>query len=284
MARGTPIEDIIAAYERYGHLGLAAMAVGLKRGSVTQRLKKAGVIVPARRKWQPREDARLRQEYRGHVTAGSVEALALLLDRTHGSVIDRAFRLGLTEARAAVELLGPTDRMEREALTTVYTHPPYVIVTMPGAPVAKARARSDRGSMHTPPRVRNAEERLSAWLATIPIRFDGNVHLDVEFYLKDATRVDEDNLLKLVQDAINDSGLWQDDYQVTKLTLTMAMDRVDPRTHIGIGQYLNPTLPRGTAHLPLCLACGEPFVPAKRKEPPVTCSSECTAEMSLTLL
>lgn len=88
-----------------------------------------------------------------------------------------------------------------------------------GQPVPKARPRVYKDHAVTPKKTVDAETRVrEAYLAdyqNYPV-FEGNVTLMCRFYLQDNRRVDVDNLLKLVQDALNGVA-FKDDSQITRV-------------------------------------------------------------------
>ena len=88
-----------------------------------------------------------------------------------------------------------------------------------GQPVPKARPRVYGKRGVTPKKTIDAETRVrEAYLAGYPNYpiFEGNVILRCRFFLQDNRRVDVDNLLKLVQDALNGVA-FVDDSQITRL-------------------------------------------------------------------
>lgn len=89
-----------------------------------------------------------------------------------------------------------------------------------GEPRAKARARVTRHGTFTPKATRDAEAQIvvdfwKAYPGHLP--WDGDVSLSVTFYRGTKRRVDVDNLLKLVQDALN-GVVFVDDAQIVTLT------------------------------------------------------------------
>jgi len=60
---------------------------------------------------------------------------------------------------------------------------------------------------------------------------EGSIEMTLTFYLPTKRRVDLDNLSKGVLDALN-GVLFQDDSQVTKLTLEKRTDKITPRVEI----------------------------------------------------
>lgn len=97
---------------------------------------------------------------------------------------------------------------------------PSVQWFVPGEPRAKARARVTRNGTFTPRVTRDAEAQIVAefWKAFPQhIPWDGDVSLHVEFFRGTRRRVDIDNLLKLVQDALN-GVVFVDDSQIVSLS------------------------------------------------------------------
>ncbi len=113
----------------------------------------------------------------------------------------------------------------------------FVIVTIPGRPVAKGRPRLGRHGVYTPKTTTAAEESLQwALRKACPLPLEGPLELSVAFCFhypkswrkvaRDAVeegaepwymgRPDLDNLLKLLTDAGN-GILWKDDAQVVKV-------------------------------------------------------------------
>lgn len=88
-----------------------------------------------------------------------------------------------------------------------------------GQPVPKARPRVYRKRGVTPKKTIDAETRVrEAYLAGYPNYpiFEGNIILQCRFYLQNNRRVDVDNLLKLVQDALNGFA-FKDDSQIIRV-------------------------------------------------------------------
>ncbi len=77
-------------------------------------------------------------------------------------------------------------------------------VTIPGDPIAKGRPRASSGVVYTPARTRDAEERVRQ-LAQIAYRrqpYPDPVGIELVFYCATRRRMDGDNAMKLVTDAI----------------------------------------------------------------------------------
>lgn len=95
-------------------------------------------------------------------------------------------------------------------------------LTIPGEPFAKQRPRArplgkGRVTIYTPPETVQAEAKISTlWMFTHPDYVpdpEARYGVSATFYRYAKYRRDQDNLLKLVLDALN--GLaWADDYQV----------------------------------------------------------------------
>jgi hypothetical protein len=293
MPRQT-IDEVVAAVEAWGHLGLAAASLGVQRASLEGRLRKAGLWASDKHGFTPREDAQIRRHY----SLGEVAYLATQdLERPWLSIVQRAFRIGATDKLGATQLLDDGITVQRDGTTGLglswvvagqFVGQPLVI-TVPGEPVAWVRAGRDNsvgGRSFTPSRVAKAEQRLGCRFATLPT-FRRNVALGCVFHLGTMRRVDADNLTKLVLDAGNDGALWEDDSQVTTIVTKVTLDRTHPRTVISVLGYEDEAMPRGSHYLPRCAGCGEPFKAPPRKTMQVTwCSPECKEQVgsALTLL
>ncbi len=93
-----------------------------------------------------------------------------------------------------------------------------IIVSVPGQPATKSRARVGRGHAYTPQRTKEAEE-LVGWCLrrAIPKPFSEPLHVTLEFHTRNL-RIDVDNAAKLVLDAGNRIA-WTDDKIIWKLDL-----------------------------------------------------------------
>jgi Holliday junction resolvase RusA-like endonuclease len=279
-------DEVVAAYEQYGHLGQAAASVGIHKSSLHGRLVKLGISTARARAWAPADDELLRAEYARHRMAGRVRDLAETADRTVGAVTQRAYSLGLTDVRGR-EALVP-DVIERSAYTRSrderyraaemllglggldYRSEQYVLA---GDPMSKARSRFTKGgNTYTPASVREAEGRWIRRLADAK-KYTGNVAVGCIFVRADGQRIDVDNMVKLVLDACTGAGVWMDDSQVTAIAAVEEFDPLEPRTILALMPHAS-TMLRGTAHWPSCPTCGEQFNPSGRKRP-VFCSRAC---------
>lgn len=149
---------------------------------------------------------------------------------------------------------------------------------VPGAPPSKARVRFGKGNAYSSAQMVAAEKRTATFVqqALRGYLYEGNVALGCIFYRPNFQRVDADNMLKHVCDAIN--GLaFKDDSQVTAIAARVELDKDNPRTVIVLGPHRS-TLARGINDTTPCRQCGTPIsAVAKRgqREPQRYCSREC---------
>ena len=107
---------------------------------------------------------------------------------------------------------------------------PVVSFVVPGDPKPKGRPRFAKGRAYTPEATRSAEQRVLAafnlaYPEWTPLAPAVRLRADVLFYRSTRRRVDSDNLLKLVTDALN-GRLFVDDEQ---------LDDVRARRYYGAG-------------------------------------------------
>lgn len=106
--------------------------------------------------------------------------------------------------------------------------------TVPGEPRPKERPRFGKRGVYTPRRTSAFERKVQfAALAAKLKRAVGHVAISLQFCLGNARRVDIDNLIKSVLDALNGIA-WEDDAQITNLRAMKCVDRDDPRVWICI--------------------------------------------------
>ncbi len=91
-------------------------------------------------------------------------------------------------------------------------------LTIPGEPIAKGRPRHMKGGhTYTPKSTREFEARVrAAWDAEPRPDMPACVRLDVAFYLGTHRRVDVDNLVKAIGDALN-ARAYDDDWRIHDL-------------------------------------------------------------------
>lgn len=110
--------------------------------------------------------------------------------------------------------------------------------TIPGQPRSKGRPRTftwkGRIITKTPDDTKKYEKvvRLSAQAAGCQ-RIVGGVMLRAHFYLENLRRVDVDNLIKAIKDALKGVA-WNDDSQVVEMIVTKHLDRERPRVEVWI--------------------------------------------------
>ena len=122
-----------------------------------------------------------------------------------------------------------------------------IVLTVPGEPVPKARARrSAAGGWYTPKETRDAEAAIAitvkAAMSRHGITLDDTSRFSVAlaFYVTTKKRHDIDNLAKLVLDACN-GIVWKDDSQVDRLLVERHYDTLVPgQTYIDITPRRTP--------------------------------------------
>lgn len=155
-----------------------------------------------------------------------------------------------------------------------------VSVVIPGTPPSKTRARHGNGRTYSDPKMVAAERRTAAFVreALGGHRFEGNVALGCIFYRPTFQRVDADNMLKHVCDAIN--GLaFADDSQVTAIAARVELDPTNPRTVLVLGPHRS-TMGRGINDTVPCSVCGTALPRAGRARTGAArrfCSPACRA-------
>ena len=124
-------------------------------------------------------------------------------------------------------------------MTTRISHSEQMIAfTVPGPPQPKERPRRARqGHVYTPKRTQQYEEKVR-WYALAAgarriSRVGGPYSLTVHLHLPNRRRVDADNCLKTIADALN-GVVWDDDAVVVELHVTKAIDRENPRAEVEI--------------------------------------------------
>lgn len=94
---------------------------------------------------------------------------------------------------------------------------------VPGTPIPKARPRVYHGQGITPKRTRDAEQRIRDTFTSLHpdmTPFDQPVRLETTFWMTDYRVCDVDNLVKLVQDALNTIA-YTDDRWIHELYATV---------------------------------------------------------------
>ena len=112
---------------------------------------------------------------------------------------------------------------------------------IPGPPASKERPRFANGRAYTPATTRDAEKKVrecfeaalrTNQLSKSPV-FNDFICLEVKFVLKDKRRRDLDNMVKLVQDALNKVA-YEDDWQIHEINTdkSYASPGVEPFTEV----------------------------------------------------
>lgn len=115
--------------------------------------------------------------------------------------------------------------------------------TSPGNPLPKQSYRHSGNGGYTPARIKSWQECVQIHainarnLHTKELPDDvfesSEFEVHIQFYRKDKRRVDLDNMSKAILDALN-NVMWDDDKQVTKLTLEKFYDKENPRAYIRV--------------------------------------------------
>lgn len=110
-------------------------------------------------------------------------------------------------------------------------------ITVAGTPQPKLRARrAAHGRWYTPRPSLQAEQRMreaarSAWAGHYMKPYLGQVAVELVFWLPTKRRLDLDNLVKLVTDALMPDVL-KDDSQISSLGARKAYSSTEPRTEL----------------------------------------------------
>jgi Holliday junction resolvase RusA-like endonuclease len=111
-----------------------------------------------------------------------------------------------------------------------------------GEPRPKARPRFGKGRAFTDADTVAYECKVAFYARAARVqKLSGPVVLGVNFYLGNKRRVDCDNLLKALKDALNGVA-WGDDSQVVELHASKSVDPSDPRTVVTVEEQLCKTL------------------------------------------
>lgn len=151
-----------------------------------------------------------------------------------------------------------------------------IFCIIPGTPPSKARVRFGRHNTYNRPEAVAAERRTAVYVqrSLRGYRFPGNVALGCIFYRSTQQRVDADNMLKHVCDAINGIA-FDDDSQVTAIAARVELDADNPRTVVVLGPHTS-TMLRGVNDTMPCRRCGAPIYRRQRgRRPKAWCSQDC---------
>lgn len=115
--------------------------------------------------------------------------------------------------------------------------PAEVVLEIPGKPVSKERPRfnTKTGRAYTPGKTKDAEEvvRWHAKLAGLKVDRHSLFSVDFVFFCEGQRKRDNDNMQKLVQDALN-KIVWWDDSQVRRSSVDVIYGSSQPRSVITI--------------------------------------------------
>ena len=113
-----------------------------------------------------------------------------------------------------------------------------LLVTIPGPPVPWERNAGSGKRRFTSPRTRAYQAHVRrcgafAMLAARLAAWNGPVRVSRRFYLPDARRRDEDNLIKSINDGLN-GVVWADDSWIKSASVDVLIDRERPRVELEI--------------------------------------------------
>lgn len=109
-----------------------------------------------------------------------------------------------------------------------------ITITVPGVAVPKERPRLGKKHIYTPKQTKSFEKKVWTYAAIAQVKpIDKPIQIIMDFYLPDHRRIDIDNLIKSILDALNGKA-WHDDAQVVCLTARKTMNDSHPRTVITI--------------------------------------------------
>ena len=139
-----------------------------------------------------------------------------------------------------------------------------ITFTVLGPPVPKARPRvvhggrrGGRAHTYTPQKTHTYEHQVAVAAVRAGVRlFPGPVSLFIDFYLPTRRRLDLDNLLKTVMDALN-CVAYADDSQVEEVFAVKHYDRQLPRAEIAIGLIDEARQVKMPKPEELCESCGK---------------------------
>ncbi len=160
---------------------------------------------------------------------------------------------------------------------------PAFVLVVDGDPPSKARPRfvgkAGRKRAYTPQRQKDHEVYLG-WRfrqkLTEPLK--GNLAVACIFFRRTLQRVDVDNMVKHVLDS-GTHICWEDDSQITGLSVVLEYDPSNPRTIVAVGPHVSTLRRDGAMVAGNCEKCGKGFShPHWRKNRQRFCSSACIAK------
>ncbi len=112
-----------------------------------------------------------------------------------------------------------------------------MVLEIPGQPISKERARQDprSGRWYTPQKTQAGEEAVRWHARAAGARVDRHslFEVDFAFFCGGQRKRDNDNMQKLVQDALN-KIVWWDDSQIRRSTVEVVYGSPLPRSVITI--------------------------------------------------
>ncbi len=167
---------------------------------------------------------------------------------------------------------------------------PILSINFPGDPIAHARPRMGRGGrFYTPEKTRTYRQNLAnaiiAEMTGSP--YQKGAHdtyaLNAVFYRSTRQRIDIDNLIKTVFDAVTQTGFWADDCRVHEVSARIEKASENPRVEFSISLLED----RGPKNInkkyqfmehKLCPQCGQPMDREKTRSYPSSIRKYCSLE------
>lgn len=149
------------------------------------------------------------------------------------------------------------------------------ILILPGEPASKSRPRFTRnGKPYRTKEDVDAEKRTAEHVRQFFAKpWTGNIALGCVFFRPSKQRIDVDNMIKHVCDAVNGIA-WIDDSQVTAVYGVAELDAVHPRTILVFTPHVS-TLTRGSDNVRACERCGTEF-PMVGRSTKRFCTAACS--------
>lgn len=145
-------------------------------------------------------------------------------------------------------------------------------ITVDGEPISASRPRLGKhGNTYIPARARQYRELLMWHILALRPKSIGKetVGIQILFYRSNQQRIDIDNLVKSVFDAITGVKLWNDDNQVRELVARLWLGDSKPRASFMVYRVQNPS---PANH---CLTCGKELSRLKPGADHKYCSAQC---------
>lgn len=114
--------------------------------------------------------------------------------------------------------------------------PRSVELVVEGRPYAKQSTRFGRGRAYQKPALKQRQSEIAERVAMLGVKFEGRVLVHLTFY---GGTGDLDNMAKLVLDALQEGGMFDNDRQVDRLWLERGYPTKPNGTKIVVQEILN---------------------------------------------